>query len=94
MKLPMNRPIRIVHVTSNFTKSFRSLPALIQESAVKKDRLFRHDAFAASLRTHKLKGPLDGYWAYSINFDYRVLFRFINAHEVIYYDVGTHKIYR
>jgi len=89
----MNRSIRIVHVTSDFEKSFRKLPSRIQELAIKKDALFREDAFTPSLRTHKLKGPLDGYWAYSVNLEYRVLFRFINAKEVLYTDVGTHSIY-
>ncbi len=88
------RIIRIVHVTSDFEKSFAKLPKRIQDLSVKKDRAFRQNAFTPSLHTHKLKGPLNDYWAYSINPQYRILFRFINDHEVIYYDVGTHQIYR
>ena len=89
----MNRAIRLVHVTSDFKKAFQKLPLHIQDLAIKKDRSFRENAFTKSLRTHKLKGPLDGYWSYSVNIDYRILLRFINAHEVIYYDIGTHGIY-
>ena len=89
----MDRPIRIIHIPSDFRKSFQKLPAHIQDLAIKKDRMFRQNAFTVSLRTHKLKGPLDGYWAYSVNLEYRVLFRFINNHEVLYYDIGTHEIY-
>ncbi len=88
------RLIPTIHVTSDFKKAFRRLPHHIQELAIKKDRLFRQDAFASFLRTHKLKGPLDGYYAYSVNLEYRILFRFIKADEVIYYDIGTHEIYR
>ena len=66
----------------------------IQKLAVKKDQMFKTDSFAKSLRTHKLKGPLDDYWAYSVNLDYRILFRFINDYEVMYLDIGTHEIYR
>ena len=90
----MIRSIRIVHTTSDFKKSLQQLPSHIQELAIKKDRLFRENAFSPSLRTHKLKGPLNDYWSYSVNLSYRVLFRFINAREVIYYDIGTHAIYR
>ena len=90
----MVRAIRLIHVTSDFKKSFRRMPRHIQEIAVKKDRLFRQDAFISSLRTHKLKGALEGYWSYSVNFEYRVMFRFIKMDEVIYYDIGTHEIYR
>jgi len=46
------------------------------------------------LRTHKLKGELAGAWAYSVNHSYRVLFRFLTADEGLYYDIGTHEIYR
>ena len=90
----MARPIRIVHVTSDFRKAFGKLPHHIQSLAVKKDLLFRQDAFASFLQTHKLKGPLDGYWAYSVNHEYRVILRFVSDHEVLYYDIGTHSIYR
>lgn len=90
----MIRPIRIVHVTSEFKKAFQKLPRNIQDLAIKKDLSFRENCFAPALRTHKLKGTLDGYWSYSVNYDYRVLFRFINVHEVLYYDIGTHSIYR
>ena len=73
----MIRSIRIVHVTSDFKKSFVKLPKPIQELAIKKDQMFRQNAFAHSLRAHKLKGPLDGYWAYSVNLQDRILFRFL-----------------
>ena len=90
----MGRSIRIIHVTSDFRKSFQKLPVHIQKLAVKKDQIFKSNPFTMSLRTHKLKGPLDNYWAYSVNLEYRILFRFINDHEVIYLDIGTHEIYR
>ena len=90
----MVRAVRLIHVSSDFKKSFRRLPRHIQKFAIKKDRLFRQDAFTSSLRTHKLKGALDGYWSYSVNFEYRIMFRFISTDEVIYYDIGTHEIYR
>ena len=90
----MSHHIRVVHVTSDFMKSYRKLPNHIQNLAIKKDQLFRQDAFSASLRTHKLKGPLEGYFAYSINHSYRVLFRFVKEDEVLCLDVGTHEIYK
>ena len=31
------------------------------------------------IRTHKLKGELSAYWAYSVNREYRVLFRFLSS---------------
>ena len=90
----MLRIISKVHVSSDFKKSFRKFPIFIQDLAIRKDQWFRDDAFDARLKTHKLKGFLEGYWSYSINYQYRILFRFINSSEVIYYDIGTHDIYK
>lgn len=85
--------IKSVNFSPHFFKSFHRLPRSIQAQAKKKDEWFRQNPFDQRLRTHKLKGELSGAWAYSINRRYRVLFRFLNGDEVIYYDVGTHDIY-
>jgi mRNA-degrading endonuclease YafQ of YafQ-DinJ toxin-antitoxin module len=90
----MARAISTVHVTPDFEKAFLRLPKHIQALASRKDQWFRKDAFDPRLRTHKLKGELFSYWAYSVNREYRVLFRFLSPSEVLYYDVGTHEIYR
>lgn len=90
----MPLPILKIHITSEFEKSFLKLPLYIQKLAEKKDRWFRIDAFDKRLRTHKLKGELQGYWSYYITYQYRILFRFLNKNEVIYYDIGTHSIYQ
>lgn len=84
----------VVHVALNFTRAFRRLPSQLQNLASKKDQRFRSSPFHPGLRTHKLKGELEGFWSYSINNSYRVLFRFISDQEVLYYDIGTHDIYR
>jgi len=36
--------------------------------------LLAEDAFHPSLRTHKLKGNLDGSWACSVAYDLRIIF--------------------
>ena len=90
----MIRPVIRIHITSSFTKSYRKLPGPIQELARKKDQWFRHNALDFRLRTHKLRGELQGYWSYSVNESYRILFRFVGGNEAIYYDIGTHDVYR
>lgn len=89
-----NARIKTVHFSPRFFKSFEKLPYLIQDLAKKKDDLFRQNPFDVRLHAHKLKGELEGAWAYSVNYEYRVLFRFLNSDEVIYYDIGTHEIYK
>lgn len=82
------------HTTPRFEKNFKNLPRNLKEKATKKILQFEKDPDYPSLKTHKLKGDLEGLWAFSINRDYRVMFRFIKKSEVIYYDIGTHDIYK
>ena len=42
------------------------------------------------LRTHKLTGQLNELWSFSIEYDLRVIFYFINDNEVILEDIGNH----
>lgn len=89
-----NVRIKSVHFSPHFFKSFQRLPRNIQALSKKKDEWFRQNPFDPRLHTHKLKGELFGVWAYSVNREYRLLFRFLNGDEVIYYDIGTHDIYK
>jgi mRNA interferase YafQ len=41
------------------------------------------------LRTHKLKGELSAYWAFSVDDDLRVLFRW-NGEEAFLVNLGSH----
>ena len=41
------------------------------------------------LRTHKLKGDLDAYWAFSVDDDLRVLFRW-EGDEAFLVNLGSH----
>jgi mRNA-degrading endonuclease YafQ of YafQ-DinJ toxin-antitoxin module len=55
--------------------------------------LLSEDAFIPQLRTHKLKGQLEGSWACSAGYDLRVLFSFVQ-HEgteaILLEGLGTH----
>ena len=52
-------------------------------------RRFAADPQDSLLHTHKLKGELDGYWAFSVDADLRVLFRW-NGDEAFLVNLGTH----
>jgi addiction module RelE/StbE family toxin len=84
----------IIYPTSHFRRSFKKLPKPIKEKTRRKDEIFRNNPFASILKTHKLKGKLKNYWAYSVDNNYRILFRFINRDKVIYFDIGTHEVYK
>jgi proteic killer suppression protein len=53
-------------------------------------RRFAADPLDALLRTHKLKGDLADYWAFSVDEDLRVLFRW-NGDEAFLVNMGSHE---
>lgn len=52
--------------------------------------LFSKNPFNPRLRTHKLTGKLEGLWAFSIAYDCRVVYKFLNEDEVLLIDIGSH----
>ncbi len=52
--------------------------------------LFGRDPFNPILKTHKLSGKLKGLWAFSVNYDCRVIFSFLSQREVLLIDIGAH----
>lgn len=52
--------------------------------------LFITDPYHPSLETHKLKGTLSGYLAFSIEYDLRIIFFFVSPNEVVFVNIGTH----
>ena len=60
----------------------------------KRVKIFKNNVFDPRLETHKLGGKLRNYWAFSINFTDRILFRFLGEGKVFFIDIGDHSIYR
>jgi len=80
--------------TPNFLKSSRKLPQKIKEKAFKKELIFKHNAFHPGLKTHALSGNLRGLHSFSIDYAYRIIFRFESDEAATFIDVGTHSIYK
>ena len=86
--------ITTIYPTTHFVKAYRNLPEKIRLYAKQKEEIFKVDPFDNRLKTHKLKGRFRKLWPYSINYQYRIVFRFIDDETVIYYNIGTHDVYR
>ena len=82
------------HTTPYFEKKFRKLTKDLQKSAAKKLLLFEKNSNHPGLNTHKLHGALSNFWAFSVNKNHRIIFRFLKNNEVIYYDIDTHNLYK
>ncbi|MFH1289986.1 MAG: type II toxin-antitoxin system mRNA interferase toxin, RelE/StbE family [Nanoarchaeota archaeon] len=83
-----------IHYTPDFKKAYQKLPKEIQKAVDKKDKQFRENPYYPSLQTHKLGGPLHDLWSFFVTKSYRVLFEFLNGDAAIFYDVGTHDVYK
>jgi len=53
-------------------------------------RLFSQNPFDRRLRAHKLTAKLEGLWAFSVAYDCRVIFKFLDKDEVLLVDIGSH----
>ena len=87
-------PINKIYPTTHFIKAYKSLPEEIKVRSKHREEIFKANPFDSRLKTHKLKGRFKGYWSYAIDYQYRILFRFIDNETVLYHDIGTHDIYR
>lgn len=82
-----------IYYSSKFAKEYRILPKLVKIKAEKKEAIFRKNPFDTRLKTHRLKGILKDFWAFSIDYHYRIVFEFRSDDKVWFHSVGTHKIY-
>ena len=75
--------------SSHFLRKARKLPepqiAMLRAAM----RRFAVDPQDPLLRTHKLKGDLAAYWAFSVDDDLRVLFRW-EGEEAFLVNLGSH----
>jgi mRNA-degrading endonuclease YafQ of YafQ-DinJ toxin-antitoxin module len=53
--------------------------------------IFQTDPFDPRLRTHQLSGQLQGLWSFSIDYDARVIFSFVEENKALFVDIGTHE---
>ena len=76
-----------------FAKQYKRLPQEIKKKAEEREKVFRKNPFNLKLKTHKLHGELKDFWAFSIDYRYRIIFDFKDKDIVRFYFVGDHNIY-
>lgn len=77
-----------------FIKSFNKLEPSLQEEMLEKIKLFEDKENHKSLQVHKLKGALADKYSFSINYKYRIVFRYLSKKEVVFLAIGDHDVYR
>jgi mRNA-degrading endonuclease YafQ of YafQ-DinJ toxin-antitoxin module len=72
----------------------RHLPLNIQDKVSQKEIIFMADPFSKSLKTHKLKGKFKACYSFSVDYDYRIVFKFIEKDTAVFMLIGDHSIYK
>jgi len=83
-----------IYYSSKFFLEYKKLPLDVKKIAEKKELIFRENPFDSRLNTHKLKGNLKGFIAFSVNQKYRIIFEIINPNLVWFHSIGDHSIYK
>jgi len=78
-----------------FERLYKKLPINIKSLAEERERIFRKNPFDLILKTHRLHGGLNSFFAFSINYEYRIIFDFEDKEKNIvrFYSIGKHDIY-
>jgi len=82
----------------NFDESFKRAykkrikgNLLLENKFKNKLEIFINNPFDSRLKTHKLSGKLKDLWSFSIEYDQRVIFYFVDENKAIFIDIGNHE---
>jgi mRNA-degrading endonuclease YafQ of YafQ-DinJ toxin-antitoxin module len=90
MKLILLRSKAFIRAARRFVRK----NPLVAEDLRAALELLAEDAFHPLLRTHKLKGKLEGSWACSAGYDLRIVFEFTQyegSEAILLETIGTHE---
>lgn len=84
-----------VSLSPQFRRQFRKLPRALQEETLEKIALFQKSESHEQLKVHKLHGRLQGRYAFSVNYSYRIVFMWEKPRvSAILLAIGDHALYQ
>ncbi len=82
-----------VTFSSSFKRAFKKIVKgnkSLERTFWEKVEIFTRDPFDRRLRTHKLSGSLKDLWSFSVTYDVRVIFFFVDERRAVFIDIGGH----
>ena len=80
--------LKSIHFDSVFEKRWHKYLTGLTEKQKEQLRerlsIFKEDVFDKRLKTHRLKGNLKEYYAFSISYSDRIVFKEVGSHDVCY----------
>ncbi len=77
-----------------FLRKLNGLEGDLQDEVAQKIDLFKNRANHKILKVHKLHGRFSGRFAFSVNYKFRIAFRYVSKNNVLFLDIGDHDIYK
>lgn len=78
-----------IKFSTNFRKRYQKLNEKIKKAFHQRLKLFTQDPYQLLLKNHPLSGKLQGYRAFSITGDIRVVY-YVSGGIAYFVDIGTH----
>ena len=75
-----------------FERYKSQLPRIENDKLKKKLEIFKEDIFDKQLKTHKLRGNLRDYYAFSISYSNRIVFKLLKGGGVYFVEIGSHDV--
>lgn len=80
--------------TKTFDKLFKALDKRIQRKAAQRTEIFKQNPFHPLLQTEKLHPKTRGVWSFRVDYDHRIVFKFLATDIAEFRFIGHHnKIY-
>lgn len=85
-----------IFLTPQFVRMFDNLERSLQEEALEKIETFKNVSSHRALRVHKLRGKYKNCYAFSINYQVRIIFQYAPEaeHTVYLLAIGDHNVYK
>lgn len=77
-----------------FIRQFGKLEKMLQEEVLEKIEMFKIVSHHKQLKVNKLKGELNKFYSFSVNYSYRIVFAYESKTKVVLLSVGDHSVYR
>lgn len=75
-----------------FQKYKNQLTETERQRLKKRLEIFKENIFDRRLKTHKLKGELNNYFAFSISYSDRIVFKILDDEGIYFIEIGSHDI--
>ena len=83
-----------IRYTSQFVRAYSRLDVDLKAEVKEKIGLFKEPSNHEMLKVHKLHGRLKDSHSFSVNYKYRIVFRYIGKDSVAIISVGNHEVYK